>query len=188
MPARTRFTRETVLDAAVALIRRDGMDALNARALARELGCSTQPIFRAFSSMEELQSVILRRAVDCYNGYIQSYGRTYAEPYKGTGIAYIRFAKEEPVFFKALYMCDRHGARVELSDDENMAFILESISKATGFSQQKALRFHQMMWVFVHGLAVMAATGYMEYGDEEISRLVSDHYQATRAYFLAMEA
>ena len=39
--------------ASVSLVRREGPDALNARAVARELGGSTQPIFRLFSGRME---------------------------------------------------------------------------------------------------------------------------------------
>ena len=37
MPPRTRYTRDDLLSAALALVRRDGMDALNARSLAHAM-------------------------------------------------------------------------------------------------------------------------------------------------------
>ena len=52
MPPTVRFTRDAVLHAACQLMRREGMEALNARAIAKELGGSTQPIFRLFTNME----------------------------------------------------------------------------------------------------------------------------------------
>ncbi len=55
MPRPQRYDRETILEAAFALVRRSGMEALCARAVARELGCSTQPIFRTFASMDDLR-------------------------------------------------------------------------------------------------------------------------------------
>ena len=59
MAPRVKVTGETVVNAAVEVVRECGAQALNARALAARLGCSTQPIFSNFASMEEL-----RRAVD----------------------------------------------------------------------------------------------------------------------------
>ncbi len=38
MPPTVRFTRDAVLHAACQLMRREGMEALNARAIAKELG------------------------------------------------------------------------------------------------------------------------------------------------------
>ena len=43
MPPSVRFSREAVLNAAYQLVRREGPNAINARAVARELGGSTQP-------------------------------------------------------------------------------------------------------------------------------------------------
>ena len=53
-PAIIRITKEAILEAGLALLRDHGPDALNARALAARLKCSTQPIFSNFPSMDAL--------------------------------------------------------------------------------------------------------------------------------------
>ena len=90
MPPRTRYTRDDLLSAALALVRRDGMDALNARSLAHELGCSTQPLFREFDSMAEIKQEVYKRAFDVYSGYINESMSWDMPKYKSTGMAYIR--------------------------------------------------------------------------------------------------
>ena len=40
-------------------MRREGIEALNARAIAKELGGSTQPIFRLFTNMEDLHRELI---------------------------------------------------------------------------------------------------------------------------------
>ena len=57
MPPKIRITKENIVERAVEIVREHGMDSLNARSLAKELGCSVQPIFRAFDSMGELRSI-----------------------------------------------------------------------------------------------------------------------------------
>ena len=52
MPPKAKVTREDILSACVEIIRESGFDAVNARALASRLGCSTQPIFSNYASME----------------------------------------------------------------------------------------------------------------------------------------
>ncbi len=179
MPPKARYDREAIVEAAFRLTRASGIEALNARALARELGCSTQPIFRAFSGMEEVREEMLRRAFDCYSGYIARSAALDEKPYKGTGLAYILFAKEEPALFRLLFMRDRvqDGTDTQ-NNDPNMRYIISVISAATGFDQEKALRFHLQLWIFTHGLAVMVATGYIRYDEAEIRRLLTDEYQA----------
>lgn len=52
-----KTTKEDILEAAYEIVRKKGIDSLNARALAKELKCSTQPIMYQFSSMEEIKLV-----------------------------------------------------------------------------------------------------------------------------------
>ena len=97
MPPKAKVTREDILSACVEIIRESGFDAVNARALASRLGCSTQPIFSHYQSMDALKDDALRYAEQVYRRYL----RTDMEsgefpPYKASGMAYIRFAREEP--------------------------------------------------------------------------------------------
>lgn len=180
MPAKVRHPRESIIAAAVRLVRRSGPEALNARALAKEMGCSTQPIFRVFDSMEQIHAEVMRCAVDDYNARIQASAAMALPPYKATGMAYIRFAMEEPVFFRMVFMRDRHGQPPDPADDANMDYVLATIMKVTGYTRDQALRFHHMIWIFVHGLAVLCATGYAAYTQDEISQLLTDQFYAIK--------
>ena len=53
MPPKTKVSKEEILSTAVNLVRNDGENALNARNIARSLGCSTQPIFSNFINMDD---------------------------------------------------------------------------------------------------------------------------------------
>ncbi|MBQ7282435.1 MAG: TetR/AcrR family transcriptional regulator, partial [Spirochaetales bacterium] len=59
MPRKTVIFKKDIIKAAVELVRSDGYESLNARALAKALGCSTQPIFSNFSSMDDLMKSVL---------------------------------------------------------------------------------------------------------------------------------
>ena len=49
MPAKKQVTKEMILNAALKLLQEQGYDAVNLRQLAKELGCSTQPVYLSFS-------------------------------------------------------------------------------------------------------------------------------------------
>ena len=188
MPRTPHYQQSAILDAAFALVRRDGMEALNARAVAREMGCSTQPIFRVYSSMEELRRAVEQRAMTYYTERIRQSASLDARAYRGTGLAYIGFAREEPQLFRLLFMCDhRSDTHRQAEQDSSMDYVLSTIQHATGYSREKALLFHHVIWIFTHGLAVMVATQFVPFTDEEISRLLSEHYLATKARFDATE-
>ena len=56
MPPKQRITREMILETSFAMFCRDGMEAVNARSVAKALNCSTQPIFSYFAGMDDLKS------------------------------------------------------------------------------------------------------------------------------------
>ena len=45
-----------------------------------------------------------------------------------------------------------------------------------GLSYDQARQLHTVLWVLVHGLAVMYATGFQEYKAEEASEILTDAY------------
>ena len=55
MPARKTVPREVILSCAMELLETEGSGALNARSLAKRLGCSTQPIYLSFAGMDDLR-------------------------------------------------------------------------------------------------------------------------------------
>ena len=58
MAPRYKYTREEMVEAAVRVVREKGIDALTAKALAGELGVSTQPVFTCFHTIEDLKTYI----------------------------------------------------------------------------------------------------------------------------------
>lgn len=176
MPPKVRITRDAITSAALELVRESGDDALNARALAARMGASTQPIFSNFASMDEVRVSVIEAAGKLNYEYWQEDMQSGKYPaYKASGMAYIRFAREEPNLFKLLYMRDRTGER----QDELGIFsnVINIIKESTGISEDNAKRLHLEMWIFVHGVGVMLATSHMVLDEELISSMISDVYQ-----------
>lgn len=176
MPRRAMLTREKILEAAVEEVREKGWDALNARRLAKRLNCSTSPLFACFSGMEELRAAVKGRATEIYSAYIDE-GMKEERKFKGIGRAYIRFAYAEPQLFRLLFM-SREGGRPALpGGDPNSARVAEAASAASGLSGEKAKKLYLEMWIFVHGIAAMGATGTQTFSGKEISEMLTDAYR-----------
>lgn len=187
MPPSSRIKKEDVLAAAVEITRQSGAAALNARALAQRLGCSTQPIFSNYGSMDMLREDVIRYAGETYGRFIaEDIASGKYPPYKASGMAYIRFAADERELFKLLFMRDRSGER---NPDEQMQMepVYAAIRESTGLGAEDARLFHLEMWVCVHGIATMVATSYQPWDRELISRVLTDIYQGLRARFLTKE-
>ena len=103
-------------------------------------------------------------------------------PYKASGMAYIRFAKEEKELFKLLFMRDRSGERVG-ENKEEIRPLLKLIRQNLGLSEEDAYFFHLEMWIYVHGIATMLATSYLELDEEFISRVMTDGYEGMKARY-----
>lgn len=179
------FTREEVLAAALAITREKGAHAVTARALGEKLGSSSKPIFSLFENMEDVQRALLQTADDVYQHYLQSQmQKSEYPPYKASGMAYIHFAREERELFRLLFMRDRSGERVQ-PDNESIRPLLNLIQQAMALTEEEALLFHTEMWVYVHGIATMIATSYLDWDEALISRVVSDGYMGLKAHYTA---
>lgn len=180
MPPKSRFTREEIIAAALALVREEGPGALTARALGARLGCSAKPIFGAFRGMEEVQQEVIRAGMDLYRQYLRREMEAGEHPpYKASGMGYIRFAQEEPELFRLLFMRDRSGEPVT-EEWEELAPIVALIQEKTGLCVEQARMFHLEMWVYVHGVAAMLATRYLPWQAETISVMLTDMFEGLR--------
>ena len=187
MPPKIRITREDILRTAVAIVRRDGADCINARSIAKELGCSTQPVFSNFSTMEELRTAVLTAADTLYQQFIDREIAAGKYPaYKASGMAYIRFAKEEKELFRLLFMRDRSSEPAQ-AENEGTKKIFDLVETSTGFRGEKAEFFHLEMWAFVHGIATMTATGFLELEPELVSEMMTDAYQGMKKRYAEKE-
>lgn len=179
MPPKVKITKEDILKTAIDLVREKGATALNARAIAHALHCSTQPVFSNFSSMNELEEETASVAYNTYLQFIKDEVESGNHPtYKAYGIAYIRFAKEEKELFKLLFMCDRTDKNLSPTQDFNES--VELIMKANGIAREKAELMHLECWACVHGIATILATSFLPLEWDLISRMTSDVYQGIR--------
>ncbi len=183
MPPKVKIQKQEIIEAAVALVRQSGPQAINARSIAAALDCSTQPIFSNFASMDALRLAVVAAADAQYQSYIKrEIEKGEYPPYKASGMAYIRFAKEEKELFKLLYMRDRSAEHPP--KEAGLSGQLKSlVHNSTGFSGARAGLFHLEMWAYVHGVAAMLATGFLELDWPLISQMLTDAYMGLKKRF-----
>lgn len=178
MPPTVRFTRDAVLHAACQLMRREGMEALNARAIAKELGGSTQPIFRLFTNMEDLHRELILYVARQFQAHAEADMAQSDSPYIQLCTTYLLYGRDEPELFKLLFMRDR-VSEGQYSDQTNFDLVLNIIKKETPLDDETALRFFERTWLFIHGLAVCIATKYISCQDERyLISMVKEAYNA----------
>lgn len=181
MPPKNKFTQAQIVAAAVELTRQKGFDAVTARDLGAALGTSSKPVYTAFDNMSQLKEAVILAAQKIYLRFCDEETVSGKYPaYKATGMAYIRFAREERNLFRLLFMRDRSGEAV-CANDESYDNVIHIVETLTGLDHQDANLFHAEMWIVVHGIATMFATAYMDWDMELVSRMLTDIYNGLSA-------
>ena len=173
--AKKMISREQIVQGACELVAEVGMDGLNMRELAKRCNCSTQPIYLSFANADELKQEVFKQMVAKYNQYIfdEIASNKYPE-YKASGMAYIRFAKEQPQYFKYLFMRDRSH---ETTNELATVFEREAERMTQyGISHDKVLAIHTHMWVYVHGIATICATGFLDWDWDTVSNMLNEEF------------
>ena len=182
MPAKRKTQKEDILKASISIISHEGLNALNARKLAKKLGCSTQPLFYIYENMDVLKKDVIDEIVKIFDREVLK-SETGQLEYKDIGINYIRFAKDEPEFFKIMFQSKMNKEMFDFIDlTGSSSQIFETISKQTGLSLENAKQFHLRMWLYVNGIASLAANQTVEFNDEEIIDLLKDQYVSMLLY------
>lgn len=175
MARKTVFDKEYILEKTSDFIKNYGVDAMNARDLCKYIGCSTQPLFKNFISMEGLKKSIKKYLHDYYDDFI--YKIVDKDDYLYTiSYAYALFAYREPKIFKALFMTELAGTRTideVLKSSWNIESI-ESIPKQYGLSYKKAECLYRDVRFFTHGLSCQIACNSISVTEDEIKKLIKD--------------
>ena len=173
MPPSKKFQRDHIISATYEIVKSEGLQAINARRIAKELNSSVQPIYLNFSTMEELKNAVIEKISHTYVEYMWQ-GAAGEKPYQGMGMAYIQFARDYPNFFKILFMTESNLTPDCFIQNDIMGNdVLQKGRTFTGLSLEEQKRFHLKVWVFTHGIATLAATSTVKFTDEDILELLS---------------
>lgn len=179
MPPKAKFTREEILDMALRITKEQGIDAVTARELGNRLGSSARPIFTVFESMDEVKELVILRSKELYGQYIEE-GLKNQLAFKGVGMAYIRFAIEQPKLFQLLFMSTVKGEKdvsvILPVIDDNYEKILQSAQPYCA-DREAAEKLYQHLWTYTHGIATMFATGLCNYTMEQIDDRLADIFK-----------
>ena len=184
MPAIRKVSRNEIIDAAVDVLREGGFAAVNARSVAKKLGCSTQPIYFSFQNMDELKTALTQRAVELHTRRVHESLRKHAgndSRYSSYGMGFVRFAAEEKQLFRWLYLED--GQPGPHQNDVLQNEVLDVIVEEFGYSKTVAERFHQDMTYFTYGLAILANTGHLPLTQPELREAFRREFRALTAIY-----
>lgn len=190
MPAIRKTSKEAIINAAVDVLRESGAAALNARNVAKKLGCSTQPIYLCFQNMEDLKAAMTQQAIALHTQSVREWlhildadDSCYRQHshYSSYGIGFVKFAALEKHLFRWLYLEGEQPGPHQ--DDVLLPEIIAAIVNEYGYSEELAEKLHRDMTYYSYGLAILANTGHLNLTDAELLASFRREFTALAAYY-----
>lgn len=179
MARKETITKTDILNAAFEMASEEGFDHVTARTLAAKAGCSTQPIFRVYKNMEELGKELFEQVIEYFGAYYDKFPKQNETPFVNLGLAYIRFAQENPKLFRLLFDSEnRHGKSLYDIMNGKDGIIVSEINAAKQQGCGDPSTMFMKMWIFIHGAACMSLTGDYDLQEEETITILEESYQA----------
>lgn len=174
----TKITKEMILDTAFSIARREGLNSISNRRIAKELNSSIRPIYYQFKNTEELKLELGKKIDTYFYDYLLNNKLDNIPLYKQIGINYTKFARDEKKLFKILFMSDNKLLPSDFILDTDYMRIKDIIRISTNLNDKDIKSFHLKMWLFTHGIATLAANDTVLFTDKQIRDLLSYEFQA----------
>ncbi len=159
MPPKTKFDKETIVEAAFNIAKEEGFAGITSRSVAKRLRCSVAPIYINFGTIDDLIKAVVERVFALLDELLKK--QEGSDLFENIGKASLVFAREYPVLFRELVMQKNpyvasyetfQDSMIEaLAEDENM--------RGLTYDERKCLILK--MRIFQTGLSVMVANGHL---------------------------
>lgn len=177
MARKKTIMKSSILDTAYHVVRTEGFAGFTARNIANEMNCSTQPIYLEFKNMDDLKKELLVRIEEYLVETVFGQERT-EKPILNAALNYLHFAKEEPVFFKALYLENSLNAKkIHAIAREVVMESFDEDKKTKDLNDEEKEKVFGLFWSGIHGAASMIAQGLLELDEDEVAEYTTQTFK-----------
>lgn len=183
MPPVSKITKQDILEVAFRILKDENMIAITVRRLAKELGCSTHPVYQCFKNMDDLYNDLHTIATKYFMDMVEQNMTESQYPWLELGVSYVQMAYREKSIYRFLYV-DRvrpiSDIEEYIGNSDSQSFHMELIDKEgwSGRSDEEKRELHMMIRVFTQGLAAIANNCEKELDEEQIRRLLKRSFRA----------
>lgn len=182
MARKTQISKDVIMEAAFSMLLREGYSTINITSLAKEIGCSTQPIAWHFGNMEGLRAELLEYCLLFLKDRFSVSGEGVSGILEGIAFRYVELAVDYPNLYKYLYMSEQDGKKMasiaQTLRAENHDKVILMLTKEFGISNEAAEKYLLNMQLYVHGIASYAVTKMIFSSKEVIMQMIHDVSEA----------
>ena len=172
--------REELIAQGLAFLAATSVEDVSLREIARRAGVSATAVYRHFPDKSALFAALARQGLEAlaeaqHEAFDGAGGGVAG--FSATGVAYVRFARENPALFHLIFghqQSSGASGSADHSRQEAMRFLQANAAalSPTGVDPQV---FALQAWSIVHGLAVLILDGLIPADDDLIRRVVDAH-------------
>ena len=163
--------RRALLDHALVMIRRGGVDALTLREIGAAVGVSRSALYRHFADKRALLAAVATEGFRALREQLVAAwenGGRGPEAFEAMGEAYVRFAMANPAHYRVMFggALDPKIADRELEIEGSGAFqalvdALTALQRARVVRKDDTLQMARFVWAVVHGVAMLGIDGQL---------------------------
>ena len=172
MPRLPRFSKEDIVAAGLRIVRSSGFEAVSARALGKELGTSSSPVFTMFKDMNEVMDAIRTAAEKIFIGRMKGV-TDYFPAFKEFGLRLVAFAREDSNVFQMLFL--GKDARPEIAECIARE-CLGAVEQGYGLTSEQSELLFRQMWPVACGIAVLCVKYPEDFSEKEVSKTFAYHF------------
>lgn len=180
MPPKPVVTEAAIIQTAFNIVRERGDEALTARTIAAELGCSTQPIYSVLGSMDEIRDRTYRKTAEYARSMMTGYADERHSPSLNLAMGFLQFAQRERRLFRFLYLSGwkRYDLDREAFLGEDLVMTYLRRSKRLSSLPEAALRALSLkLSIYLIGIGTMINAGTIAIEMEEAEDMLREMYE-----------
>jgi len=157
-----KITRETILQAALSCIERDGVSALSMRTLAADLGVTPNALYRYFANKAALEYAMADEAGRILLGELERgiEGLPPLQALQAMGVAYLRFARQYPALYMVKMSFCKGADQEPESHTRIWALVQGLMASVSTIRQPDDLALS--MWAYLHGVVELDRMDLLE--------------------------
>ena len=174
MPPKEKITRELLLACAFQIAEEQGIDAVTSRSVAKAAGCSIQPVFSHFPTMEALRQATFEYTCDVLVKEILSFSDKPDFLPRVTKLV-IDLARNRPNLYRLVYLSNSFQGNTLLDvmmDFESNQKMIEKMTELYQLDREACQDILLRSFLLLMGICTMICVDHMDLSDKQVAEMM----------------